>query len=386
MERREVALALGLLLAATAAFSAQERAYRGLALSTAYPVQTLRPAETLSIPLTVHNFGLPPQVVELKADKVPAGWKASFVGDGRAIGAVYVNPDAERSVTLRLDPPKTLDKGSYTLRVVAQGAGQRAELPLQLQFGDVLPAELGLRANLPTLQGSASASFSYELTLENRSGQDVLVNLSAEAPPGFEVNFTPAFSSQQVTSLPVKAGESREFNVRVQPPRRATAGPYRIVVTADTGRARASTELTVEVTGRPQLALRTPTEVLSGDAYAGEPTPVTLVVENTGTAPARGVSLSAFPPREWKVEFEPKELEAVPPGEWVQVTATVTPSPRSLAGDFNVNFRAEAEGESASLDYRMTVRTSTLWGLVGIAVVLAALGVVGFVVARYGRR
>ncbi|WP_205617601.1 NEW3 domain-containing protein [Pelomicrobium methylotrophicum] len=386
MERMGVLLTLLLLFVSTPALAAQERAYRGLALSTPYPAQSLRPAETLAIPLSVHNFGLPPQVVQLRVERVPEGWRASFVGDGRAIDAVYVNPDTERSVTLRLDPPKKLGKGSYSLLLVAQGAAHRAELPLRLQFGEVLPADIGLKASLPTLQGSASATFSYELTIENRSGQDALVNLSADAPPGFEVSFTPAFSSQQVTSLPVKAGESRDFNVRVQPPRRATADRYRIVVHADTGRARAATELTVVVVGRPQLALRTPSGVLSGDAYAGEATPVTLLVENTGTAPARGVALSALAPNEWKVTFDPKELAAVPAGERVQVTATLTPSPRSLAGDFNVTIRADAEGESASMDYRVTVRTSTWWGLVGIAVVAAALGVVGFAVARYGRR
>jgi uncharacterized membrane protein len=40
----------------------------------------------------------------------------------------------------------------------------------------------------------------------------------------------------------------------------------------------------------------------------------------------------------------------------------------------------------ASADYRVTVSTSTSWGLVGIAIVAIALIVVGFAVARYGRR
>lgn len=51
-----------------------------------------------------------------------------------------------------------------------------------------------------------------------------------------------------------------------------------------------------------------------------------------------------------------------------------------------VTLRASAGSASASADYRVTVQTSTLWGLVGIVLVALAVGVVGFAVSRYGRR
>ena len=41
---------------------------------------------------------------------------------------------------------------------------------------------------------------------------------------------------------------------------------------------------------------------------------------------------------------------------------------------------------SESLDYRATVVTSTLWGLVGVALVAVAVLVLGFAVNRFGRR
>jgi uncharacterized membrane protein len=51
-----------------------------------------------------------------------------------------------------------------------------------------------------------------------------------------------------------------------------------------------------------------------------------------------------------------------------------------------LTLRANAGDQSASAEYRVTVLTSTLWGIVGVIVVAVALGVLGLVVSRYGRR
>ncbi len=37
-------------------------------------------------------------------------------------------------------------------------------------------------------------------------------------------------------------------------------------------------------------------------------------------------------------------------------------------------------------EFRITVRTSTLWGVAGIALIALAVGVVGLAVVRFGRR
>jgi uncharacterized membrane protein len=52
-----------------------------------------------------------------------------------------------------------------------------------------------------------------------------------------------------------------------------------------------------------------------------------------------------------------------------------------------VTFRARPEDVSAeSVEFRVTVRTSTLWGVAGVALVAVAVVVVGLAVARFGRR
>jgi uncharacterized membrane protein len=360
--------------------------YRGISLSTQYPAQTVRSGEPASLTLTVKNYGEPPQVVNLRVVEAARGWKAVLLGGGRPVDAVYVGPDQEVTVTLRLEPPAGARAGTYRFRVVAEGQSSRADLPLRLTLGQVLPPRLSLTPELPVLRGPATSSFKYRLTLKNDSDQDLLVSLEADVPRGAQINFTPAFGTQQVTSLPVKAGESKDLDAEVTLPRTTSAGTYPVTVRAAGGGARAEAKLTLEVTGRPDLSITTPEGRLSGSANAGRDSTVKLVIKNTGSAPARDVELSASEPSGWKVSFEPQRIEQIPVNEQKEVTATIRPSAKAVAGDYMVTLRASAGDVSTSADFRVTVLTSTLWGIGGIALVAVALAVVGLAVSRYGRR
>ncbi|MDA8110615.1 MAG: NEW3 domain-containing protein [Betaproteobacteria bacterium] len=360
--------------------------FSGLSLSTPYPDQTVQAGEPVVIALTVHNYDLPPQVVALEAQQVARGWRAQFEGDARTVHAVFVAPGRSQSVSVHLTPPADVTSGTFRFLLRAQGSGETAQLPITLHLAKTLPDWLALRADLPTLQGSPSTDFSYDLKLRNRSGRDVMVNLSADAPQGFEVNFSPEFGSENVTAVPVKAGATKSVTAKVSLPDRAPAGTYPLKVAAAAGGARAELPLTLVVSGRPRLSLGTPDEVLSGTAYVEHPSTVALLLRNTGSAPARSVALSADSPSHWRVKFEPQRIPALGPHQSERVSATITPAERSLAGDYMVTFDANSADASAHANYRVTVLTSTLWGVVGIALAAVAILVVGFAVMRFGRR
>ena len=382
-----VFLAVSLILGqAGIALAAPASGFRGLSLSTPYPAQTVRAGERVTLTLTVKNFGLSPQAVALRVAEVPRGWKAAILGGGRPVAAVYAEPDQEVAVSLQLDPPAGAGTGSFRFLVVAQGQTATAQLPLTLTVGQVLPPRLTLTAELPVLRGPATSSFRYRLTLKNESDRDLLVNLEARTQKSFQVTFTPSFASQQVTSLPVKAGESKDIDTEVSLPREVPAGTYDIAVLAAAGEARAEIKLGLEITGRPDLTLTTPDGRLSGRAYANRATPFKLVVKNQGGAAARDVELSASEPTGWEVKFDLQRIDALQPNQQREVTAQIKPGPKAVTGDYIVTLRANAGDASSSADIRVTVYTSTLWGLIGILLVAVALGVVSLAVSRYGRR
>jgi len=64
----------------------------------------------------------------------------------------------------------------------------------------------------------------------------------------------------------------------------------------------------------------------------------------------------------------------------------IKPSDKTVAGDYMLTITARSENLSDSRDFRITVVTSTLWGIVGIGIIVIALGVVGWAVSRFGRR
>ncbi|WP_114314043.1 NEW3 domain-containing protein [Thermus caldifontis] len=376
-------LTLGLLALSVAL----AQGFRGLSLGTSYPEIGVQPGESVNLTLSLKNHGLPPGVVRVQVAEAPQGWQASLIGGGRLVRAVYLAPDGEATLTLRLQPPKEVKPGTYRFLVRAEGLGQVASLPIGLVVGEGLPQRLSLEAELPILKGPPTSSFRYRVTLKNESDRDLLVSLEYEAPKGWQVTFTPAFSGQQVTSLPIKAGESKDLDVEVSLPKDTKADTYGLTLRAVAGEAKAELGLTLEVTGRPQVRFNTKEGRLSGQVVAGRENTVKLLVKNEGSAPAKDLSFSAFEPSGWEVKFEPDKLDALEPGQEQEVTARIKPSPKAVTGDYMVTLRLSgAEGLSESLDYRATVVRSSLWGLVGVGIMAIALLVLAFAVNRFGRR
>ncbi|MER3556453.1 MAG: ABC transporter substrate-binding protein, partial [Meiothermus sp.] len=170
MLRVYVALVLAFNLLAGA------QGYRGLALYTPYPAQSVGTEDAVTLPITVKGFGVNPQTVNVRVAETALGWKASLLGSGRGVSAVYILLDGEQNLTLRLEPPPGTKPGTYRFRLVAEGQNTRAELPVALTVGQVLPRRLSLQTDLPTLKGPPSASFRYPVILKNESDQDLLVN------------------------------------------------------------------------------------------------------------------------------------------------------------------------------------------------------------------
>ena len=203
----------------------------------------------------------------------------------------------------------------------------------------------------------------------------------------FEVTFSEAYGSQQITSIPIEAGTSKDIDMSVSLPRDTTAGDYKLTLLAKTEAASAALPLTMTIFGQPRLSV--PARVVGSPAtpMPAKSSPLTIVVRNDGSEAARNIELSATTPDGWKTSFEPREVPALAAGKSQSVQLVFTPLACAIAGDYQTTVSANAAGgQSQSADFRITVLTSTLWGMVGIGVIAIALLVVVFAVARYGRR
>jgi len=352
-----------------------------------YPARRAAVAESVTFDLTLRG-GATSETVDLSVENMPEGWEATFRGGGDVIEAAHVEPGNDRSVALKVDLPEDVAVDTYVFTVVADGEGETIEVPLRVIVQEKVPPNLTFEVELPTLKGQADTTFRYDATLENEGNEALSVNLTAEAPQGFQVDFK--LTGKDVTSFPIAPGESKRLDVEVQPPDDTAGGSYEIGLVAQGGAAQARTTLTAEVSevpGKPALDVTGPGGRLSGEATVGKETPLSVIVRNTGDAPARNVTMSASEPSGWTVEFEPEEIAEIPAGSQTEVTAKVTPPEQAVAGDYEVTVRVRpGDGSSESTDFRITVRTSTMWGIVGVAIIGVAVVIVGLAVTRFGRR
>ena len=391
MQRHILALCVALVFSLPAAVSAAQAATdpevpKGLFLSTDFPAVTVRAGDSTDVPLKLRNSGLPPEALKLSVDGLPSNWKAHFTGGGQTVEAAMPVTDDTVDLDLHLDIPASAKGSTQTLTVSARGDQQNLQLPLEVTLGEVQPAKLELKSDLPSLKGSPSSSFEYSFTVKNDSAKAETVSLNAEAPQNFQTSFTQGYQSQEISSIPIDPGQSKDLKVKVQPPADITAGNYKVQVTAAAGDLNAALPLTMQVTGQPHLRLSGKGDRLSAEAEAGKVTTVSLVLSNDGTAPAQNIALSSSPPSEWNVSFDSKTIDSLAPGQTATVTASLKPSSKALAGDYMTTFRANSGGESSSADFRVSVTTSTLWGAFGVGLIAIALLVLVGAVARFGRR
>ncbi|GAA4333744.1 NEW3 domain-containing protein [Pigmentiphaga soli] len=382
---------LSFLILCFAMFSAQAYAQSGsrptgVFLTTDYPSLTLQPGTTSNISLTLANRGVAPSRMALRVTDVPAGWKATLLGGGQPVSAAMPGTDNSVLLQLRVEVPADAPKAPHTLTVLAEGPAGTVRLPIDVALADQLPAKLVIDSKLPALRGGPSSSFDYQFSLRNDSGKDLLVTLGADAPQYFDTSFTEGYGTQQLTSVPVKAGESKDMKLSVRPPSNVKPGSFPIKISAQAQDASANADLSLEIIGQPSLRISGRDGLMSADATAGTASTVPVVIQNDGSAPAANVELSATAPNGWEIEFEPKTIDQIAAGGHAEAQAKLTPSKQSLAGDYMATVRASSGGQSASGDFRITVHTSTLWGIAGAVIIAIAVLVLVGAVARFGRR
>jgi uncharacterized membrane protein len=376
-----IASTVGLVLTSLA--PATGLAAPDLQLTTPYPAVAVGPGSKVSFDLTVRSSAQ--QRVGLALSGVPAGWTAVLRGGGFVVDGVMANGTTPPDVRLDVTVPSGVPARTYTLTVIASAGRETVRLPLSLRVAESAVGDVKLTTDFPELKGAADTTFTFNLTLSNDTAEDLTFNVTATGPTGWntEAKLT---SESQAASAVVKAGSTTGVSITADPPDDVKAGSYPINVEAVAGSRTVTGQLAVEVTGTNKLTLTTPDQRLSNRGSVGGPITQQLVVQNDGTAPLEGVKVSARAPTNWKVTFSPETVPTVAPNEKQTVTATVVPSNDAIAGDYVVTFTAQNDQANAKQDIRFTVETSALWGLIGVALIVAVLGGLFWVFRTYGRR
>jgi uncharacterized membrane protein len=381
MRKMTGVIALAVLLWTTAVpVGAQEA---GPTLTTPYPSLTVEPGDTASFTLSLSAPSS--QELALETGSLPTGWTATFRGAGFVVASITAGPDASPDLRLDVIVPVDATDGTAPITVTATGDGGAVSLALKVIVQGGAGGTITLTPDFPALRGPADASFPFDVSVRNDTPNQVTLELSAEGPIGWSVDARPSGASQ-ASSISVEAGATERIRVTATPPIDVESGVFDFLVKVRGGGADAEAALAIQIEGSFSLALSTADQRLNADATAGQPTQLPIVILNTGSAALEGIELTATPPRNWVVTFDPEAVATLPPGETALVTATITPSSDAIAGDYRMTFRASIDQAQDSMEIRATVSPSAIWGLLGVGLIALTLGALAWVFRRFGRR
>lgn len=379
-----IVMMISLVLSAVPAFAAG-----GLELRTSYPGISVKPGDNLNIPIEIVNTSGAGMNVDVELASLPEGWEGYLQGGSFQVNTLYVASGEDgTSATLHLTVPKELSEGIYEAEVRASGEnGAQSSLTIAFEVNSKQAGVGSFTSEYPKQEGASGTSFSFSTTLINNGLTTKSYSLSSNAPAGWKVSFNS--DSTSIAGIDLESGESKGITVSVAPPEDIAAGTYDISCSAVSADETLKTDLQVVITGTYGLQVTTPDGRLSFDAYANKTSDVTLNIVNTGNVDLENVSVNSSAPSGWTVTYtnlEDNVIASIPAGTTTEVIAHVEPSEDAITGDYVTSFTASATGVKGSADFRVSVKTSTLWGIVAILIILATAGGLGYVFRKYGRR
>lgn len=169
-------------------------------------------------------------------------------------------------------------------------------------------------------------------------------------------------------------------------PANVEAGEYPLSVTATYVNEKMSIDVTATVTGSYDLELSTPSGRLSFNVYANKESTVQLTLTNAGNTGLANVNLTSSAPSGWTVRFANETIELIEADASVETTVYVTPGEEAMSGDYAMTVTAKNKNISDKEEFRITVKTETVWGFAGIGVIVVMALVLLGVMRKFGRR
>ena len=388
---RMAALALALTLLASCAMAESldtaPAAEPYIELSTQYPALTVKAGDSLTFDLDLDNYSGVSQDITLSVAEIPEGWEGTFSAGSNQVSVVHVKNQATNSeVSFAVDVPLETADGEYIIRLAARGEDFADEMEIALTVSAEEIGESSFTAEYPSQEGDATTDFTFSATLINNTLSTQNYSFTSNAPSGWQVSFQPSGESTSVAALDVEARTTQAMDISVTPPENVEAGTYEIPVTATSVNESMPITLSLTITGSYGLTLSTPSGRLSLDAYANQESAVQLSLTNTGNSDLTNVNLTSSAPTGWTVRFANETIDIIEAGATVETTMYITPGEDAMSGDYATTITARNSDANDSVDFRITVKTETIWGLTGIGVIVVLAVVIGIVMRKYGRR
>ncbi len=234
------------------------------------------------------------------------------------------------------------------------------------------------------------ASFEFEVKLNFQGNEARDFDLLATGPEGWSIYVKPSYGEQRIGSIRLEpfASAPQRIKVAASPPLFIIPEPgeYEITMEASSGNISGSINLTAVITATYSLGVVPTEERYNTTATAGKDNFFSIVVGNSGSGTIENVKFSSRKPEGWSIEFSPEKIDKLSAGSFQTIDVNIKPAPKAIAGDYQINLAADAKQTLESIDVRVTVETPTIWGWVGIGIILVVIAGVIAIFMRFSRR
>jgi uncharacterized membrane protein len=350
-------------------------------LYTPFTKISVPPGQSIDYIIDVINKSTEIKNVDISLAGMPRGWNYIMKSGDWNVGQLSILPGEKRSLSLRVEVPLNVNKGTYRFKVLANGVNP---LPLEVIISQQGTFRTEFTAEQSNMQGHATSTFTFNASLKNRTADKQSYALMAEVARGWNVVFKSNY--QQVTSVNSEPNSTQPLVIEIKPPEKIEAGRYKITVSAVTNNSSANLDLEVVITGSFGMELSTPTGLVSTNVTAGEEKRLELIINNTGTSQLTDIAMNSSAPVNWDVRFDPGKVNILLPGKTAQVFATIKADKKAIPGDYLVAIESKTPEISSKISFRVSVETPMLWGWIGVLIIIVAFVSVYYLFRKYGRR
>jgi uncharacterized membrane protein len=257
------------------------------------------------------------------------------------------------------------------------------------------PELLTMTATYSKIEAIAGAGFEFEATLEYTGGTEARsFDLSATGPQDWTLYITPTYpTDKQILDIRLEPSLSYQpvltkILIHVSPPYwlMPEPGEYPITVEATSGDVTGTIKFTAVVTSTYIMVLAPTEELYNTTATAGRDNYFSMEVKNTGSAAVDDINFSTTKPTGWTVEFSPEKIDTLTAQNSQTVEVNIKPPDKTIAGDYQITLKAKGKQISDDMDIRVSVETPTIWGWVGVAIIVVVIAGLIYIFMRFSRR
>lgn len=266
----------------------------------------------------------------------------------------------------------------------------------QSGLGDELEEGITIAPTYSRVEATAGGTFEFSVKFIYYTG-DVTSSardfqLETTAPAGWDVYMTPRYEKEKKISairLEPSYAAGNEILLFAEAPfwPLPEPGEYKISMTATAGEYTDTVDLTAVITAKYIMNMFPTNERYNTDVLAGKENFFSLTLQSLSTDDVENITFISDKPEGWSIKFSPDKIETMEPFSEETVDITIVPPDNTIAGDYSVSLRASgAQTSTDEINLRVTVETPTIWGWVGVIIILIVIGGLAFIFMRFSRR